>query len=214
MSAEDLGFIHRFTPGHGRVSQLALLLLHGTGGDENDLVGLGEALAPEAALLSPRGKVLENGMPRFFRRLREGVFDLEDLKARTLELAEFVRSASVAYHLPSDKILAVGFSNGGNIAASMLLLRPEVLAGAVLFRPMVPFIPEQAPDLSTKSVFIAAGEFDPIVGVEQPEKLRSILGQAGAHVTLRWFPSGHAISSEEVAEARRWLSGLIPVSSG
>ncbi|HEY3132519.1 MAG TPA: alpha/beta hydrolase [Acidobacteriota bacterium] len=211
MSAEDLGFIHRYTAGYGRASQLTLLLLHGTGGDENDLLGLGEALAPGAALLSPRGKVLENGMPRFFRRLSEGVFDLEDLKARTLELAEFVRNASVAYHLPSDKIVAAGFSNGANIAASMLLLRPDVLAGAVLFRPMVPFIPEQAPDLSNKNVFIAAGEFDPIVGVEQPEQLRTMLGQAGAHATLRWFPSGHAISSEEVVEARSWLSGLIPV---
>src|SRR3989442_7884875 len=206
MSAEDLGFIHRFNRGHGGASQLTLLLLHGTGGDETDLLSLGEALAPEAALLSPRGKVLDNGMPRFFRRFREGVFDLEDLKARTLELAEFVRSASVAYHLPSDKIIAAGFSNGANIAASMLLLRPEGLAGAALFRPMVPFVPEQSPDLSTKNVFIAAGEFDPIVGVEQPEQLRSILGQAGAHVTLRWVPSGHAISSEEVVEARKWLS--------
>src|SRR4029077_1658625 len=138
-------FLHEFVPG---TSERTLLLLHGTGGNERDLIPLGRELDPNASLLSPRGKVLENGMPRFFRRLAEGVFDLEDLKERTHELADFVVSAAAHYKIDIKNITAVGYSNGANIAASMLLLRPEILPAAVLFRAMVPLTPKTQPNLS------------------------------------------------------------------
>src|SRR5881398_4255125 len=150
-------FLHEFVPGN---SNRTLLLLHGTGGNERDLIPLGRELDPSAALLSPRGKVVENGMPRFFRRLAEGVFDLEDLKIRTNELADFVAAAAQHYGFSSDKVVAVGYSNGANIAASMLLLRPEILHGAVLFRAMVPLVPEKQPNLSRVRVWIGAGTND------------------------------------------------------
>jgi len=142
-------FIHEFVPGS---SSRILLLLHGTGGNERDLIPLGRELDPNAALLSPRGKVLENGMPRFFRRLAEGVFDLEDLKYRTNELADFVTAAAQHYGFATDQLVAVGYSNGANIAASILLLRPEILHRAVLFRAMVPLIPDALPELSSGRV--------------------------------------------------------------
>ncbi len=147
-------FIHEFVPG---TSNRTLLLLHGTGGNERDLIPLVRGLDSRAALLSPRGKVLENGMPRFFRRVAEGVFDLDDLKKRTNELADFVAAAAQHYGFASDKVVAVGYSNGANIAASMLLLRPKTLRGAVLFRAMVPLVPESLPDLSSVCVWIGAG---------------------------------------------------------
>jgi phospholipase/carboxylesterase len=160
MMAEELaGFKHRFVAGSGQEGA-TLLLLHGTGGNENDLLPLGRELLPGANLLSPRGKVLEHGMPRFFRRLAEGVFDEEDLKFRTEELAGFVKEASGRYDFDPDKLFAVGFSNGANIAASLLLMRPNLLRGAVLLRPMVPFEPEALPDLSGVRIFVAAGEMD------------------------------------------------------
>ena len=135
-------FIHEFVAGK---SNRTLLLLHGTGGNERDLIPLGRELDPNAALLSPRGKILENGMPRFFRRLAEGVFDLEDLKKRTHELADFVVAAADRYKIDIHNIVAVGYSNGANIAASMLLLRPEILSAAILFRAMLPLVPDQQP---------------------------------------------------------------------
>src|SRR5207245_1707060 len=147
-------FIHEFIPGS---SPRTLLLLHGTGGNERDLISLGRELDQNASLLSPRGKVLENGMPRFFRRLAEGVFDLEDLQKRTHELADFVKAAAKHYKIDINKIVAVGYSNGANIAASMLLLRPEILSAAILFRAMVPLVPETQPDLSSVRVWIGAG---------------------------------------------------------
>ncbi|MDP9254855.1 MAG: alpha/beta hydrolase, partial [Verrucomicrobiota bacterium] len=139
-------FVHEFVSG---TSERTLLLLHGTGGNEHDLIPLGRELDPAAALLSPRGKVLENGMPRFFRRLAEGVFDLEDLKKRTHELADFVVAETQHRKFAADQIVAVGYSNGANIAASMLLLRPEILRAAILFRAMVPLAPNNLPDLSS-----------------------------------------------------------------
>ena len=132
-------FIHEFVPGK---SERTLLLLHGTGGNEHDLIPVGREIDPNAALLSPRGKILENGMPRFFRRLAEGVFDIEDLKQRTNELADFIAAAAKQYNLVANQVVAVGYSNGANIAASMLLLRPEILHAAILFRAMVPLVPE------------------------------------------------------------------------
>src|SRR5438270_12484205 len=147
MDTSELGFVHRYIPAQV-ISKSTLLMLHGTGGNEDDMLELGRMLAPGMAMLSPRGKILENGMPRFFRRLAEGVFDIEDLQRRTHELADFVEAASAIYGFDARNVIAVGFSNGANIAASMLLLRPAVLSAAVLFHPMVPFIPETLPDLS------------------------------------------------------------------
>jgi phospholipase/carboxylesterase len=198
-------FIHEFVPG---TSNRTLLLLHGTGGNERDLIPLGRELDPTASLLSPRGKVLENGMPRFFRRLAEGVFDLEDLKKRTNELADFVAAATQHYGFASDNVIAVGYSNGANIAASMLLLRPEILRGAVLFRAMVPLVPENLPDLSSVHVWIGAGSEDPIIPTSETQRLVELLRSAGADVTLRFFNAGHGLTNSDVETAGRWLKDL------
>src|SRR5438067_6445629 len=175
-------FIHEFVPGK---SERTLLLLHGTGGNERDLIPLGHELDPNAALLSPRGKVVENRMPRFFRRLAEGVFDLEDLKIRTNELADFVAAAAQHYGFASDNVIAVGYSNGANIAASMLLVRPEILHGAVLFRAMVPLVPENLPDLSSLQVWIGAGSGDPIIPTSETQRLVELVRSVGADGTRR-----------------------------
>ncbi len=209
------GFIHHFIPADARQQTAeretppTLLLLHGTGGSENDLLELGQMLVPDAALLSPRGKVLENGMARFFRRLAEGVFDIADLKQRTYELADFIPAASAAYHFDLAHVIAVGYSNGANIAASTLLLRPGVLSAAVLLRPMVPLIPEPLPDLTGAPVFISAGQMDPIVLPRETERLEILLRQCGATVTTRWHPGGHALSHEDIHEAKAWLSTVL-----
>jgi predicted esterase len=199
----DLGFVHRFLP--GAPSAPVLLLLHGTGGDESDLLPLGEALVPGAARLSPRGRVLENGMPRFFRRLAEGVFDLDDLRRRTHELADFVEAAGQAYGLGGRKPIAVGFSNGANIAASLLLLRPGTLGGALLIRPMVPLVPETLPDLGGVPVQINAGQVDPLIPPPQSEALARLLTDAGANVKLRWIVGGHALTREDVDMGKEWF---------
>src|SRR6201991_3141371 len=157
-------FLHEFVPGN---PSRTLLLLHGTGGNERDLIPLGRELDAKASLLSPRGKILEDGMPRFFRRLAEGVFDLEDLKTRTNELADFVAAAVGHYKLVADHIIGVGYSNGANIAASMLLLRPEIMHAAVLFRSMVPLIPDKLPDLSRVHIWMGAGDQDPIIATSE-----------------------------------------------
>jgi phospholipase/carboxylesterase len=196
-------FIHEFVPGK---SAQTLLLLHGTGGNERDLIPLGHELDPDASLLSPRGKTLENGMPRFFRRLAEGVFDLEDLRKRTNELADFVTSASTRYQIDPEKITAVGYSNGANIAASLLLLRPEILSAAILFRAMVPLTPEAEPDLSMTRVLISEGDHDPIVSAAEAGRLSGLLRSAGADVTIRFFQSGHELTADDVNLAREWLS--------
>jgi len=206
--SEDLGFVHRFEPGDG--SGTTLLLLHGAGGDENDLVPLGRELMPGAALLSPRGKTLEHGAPRFFRRLAEGVFDHEDLLMRTHELAGFVEAATKQYKLDPSKLVAVGYSNGANIAASLTLLHPGLLRAAVLFRAMAPFELEATPDLSGMPVFIAAGRRDQMIPPNNTERLAEILGEAGAKVDLRWRDTGHALTYEEIAEAKQWLTEAIP----
>ena len=200
-------FIHEFVPG---ISERTLLLLHGTGGNEHDLIPLGRELDSNAALLSPRGKILENGMPRFFRRLAEGVFDLEDLKQRTNELADFVGRAAQHYKLAADQIVAVGYSNGANIAASMLLLRPEILHAATLFRAMVPLVPENLPDISRVRVWIGAGNQDPIIPMSETERLAQLLRRAGADVTVRFANATHALINDEVKTAGQWLDGLKP----
>ncbi|MBA2312974.1 MAG: alpha/beta hydrolase [Actinobacteria bacterium] len=209
MPDKELGFIHRYEPGSSG-SRLTLLLLHGTGADENDLLPLGRALAPEANLLSPRGKVLENGAPRFFRRFAEGVLDVEDLKARAHELAAFVERAAGAYELDPERVVAAGYSNGANIAGGLLLLHPKLLCAAALFRPMVPFEPDEMPDLSGFPVFIAAGRTDPIVPPEDAEKLAVMLEGAGAEVVARWQEGGHGLEPAEMDDAAKWLRTISP----
>jgi phospholipase/carboxylesterase len=196
-------FIHEFIPGK---ASRTLLLLHGTGGNERDLIPLGRELDPNASLLGPRGKVLENGMPRFFRRLAEGVFDLEDLQKRTHELADFVTSAAQHYKIDIERIVAVGYSNGANIAASLLLVRPEILSAAILFRAMVPLIPETKPDLTSVRVWIGAGAHDPIIPASNTKELVELLRNTGADVTIRFFQSGHELTSGDVDLAREWLT--------
>jgi len=198
-------FIHEFVPGS---SNRTLLLLHGTGGNERDLVPLGRELDPTAALLSPRGKVLENGMPRFFRRLAEGVFDLEDLQKRTHELADFIAAAADRYNIDNKNIIAVGYSNGANIAAGVLLLRPETFAAAILFRAMVPLEPEKPPELANVRVWIGAGNHDPIVPTSETQRLVELLRTAGADVTVRFLNVGHALTPADISLARDWLRNL------
>jgi phospholipase/carboxylesterase len=208
--ARDLGFAHRFFPGSKDGPTATLLVLHGTGGNENDLVPLARELAPGAAILSPRGKVSEYGAPRFFRRLAEGIFDHEDLVFRTHELADFIETAAEEYGVDRSKLVAAGYSNGANIAASLMLLRPGLLRAAVLFRAMVPFEPEGMPDLTGMPVFMASGRRDQMIPPDNSERLAEILGEAGADVDLRWRDTGHALSYEEVAEGREWLAGILP----
>lgn len=202
-----LDFIHRFISANSKAnkSSLTLLLLHGTGGTEDDLIPLGNELTPDASILSVRGKVLENGMPRFFRRLEEGVFDLEDLKMRTDELADFILKSSSIYDFDLKRLVAVGYSNGANIGASVLLRRPEVLAGAILFRAMVPFIPDVLPDLSKKFIILLEGMRDPIVSKQEAESLLKIFNKAHSNVTIKWQASGHNLTQEDIDSAKRWL---------
>jgi phospholipase/carboxylesterase len=202
-SRRDLGFAHRFEPATTQGAPF-VLLLHGTGGDENSLLPLGKAIAPGAALLSPRGKVLEQGMARFFRRLAEG-FDQQDLEARTKELAAFVERASVAYSIPAGKLVAAGFSNGANIASSLLLRFPQTLAGALIMRGMVPFVPQQALDLKRKPVLLLSGVDDPIVGTDEVAELANIFRAADAEVTLHWETAGHTLSQGDVLMAFDWM---------
>jgi phospholipase/carboxylesterase len=207
--SNQLGFTHRYIPSLGRRSDksgLTLLLLHGTGGNEDDLLQLGRELDPNAQLLSPRGKILEGGrIPRFFRRLAEGVFDIEDLKFRTHELVGFVEKASRIYGFDSRKVIAVGYSNGANIAASMLLLKPQTLSGAILFRAMVPLVPDNLPDLSDKRIFMSSGLRDPIATRQEAETLSGLFKQAHAVVDLQWQNSGHELTQDDVHAAKQWL---------
>jgi len=200
-------FLHEFVPGN---SDRTLLLLHGTGGNERDLIPLGRELDLNASLLSPRGKILENGMPRFFRRLAEGVFDLEDLKTRTNELADFVAAAVRHYKLAADQIVGVGYSNGANITASVLLLRPEIMHAAILFRAVLPLIPDKLPDLSSVCVWIGAGDQDPILPTSETQRLVELLRRAGADVTIRCFNAGHGLTNTDIEIAGQWLKDLKP----
>ena len=200
-----LTFTHNYLPAPSGTSADTLLLLHGTGGDEHDLLPLGRLLDPNANLLSPRGKVLENGMPRFFQRLSEGVFDVPDLIAQTQALADFVADAAGAYGFDPARVTAAGFSNGANIAAALLLLHPGVLRAAVLLHPMVPLVPKTLPDLAGTAVFIGAGRRDPLCSEAETERLAALLRQTGADVTLFWQPGGHVLTQAEADAAASWL---------
>lgn len=203
---EDLGFIHKYVPASDVESPEAVFIFHGTGGDEKSLLPIAGTIMPGAAVVSPRGKVLENGMPRFFRRLAEGVFDLEDLHLRTEELARFIEKARTAYGLEGKELVAAGYSNGANIAVSILLTYPGVFSKAALFHPMVPFVPERLPDLSGTEVLITAGTNDPIVVPEGTRELARLLRQSGALVDVFWHDRGHSLTSEELSAARTFLA--------
>jgi phospholipase/carboxylesterase len=202
MTREALSYIHRFEEG-AAANVPPLLLLHGTGGDENDLIPLARMVAPDAPLLSPRGKVLENGMPRFFRRLAEGVFDEKDVRRRAQESADFVEEARGQYSISSP--IALGYSNGANIAAAILLVRPEALGGAILLRAMVPLSQSPALDLKGKPVLVASGISDPIIPPENAARLATLLRRRGAVVEHRTLPTGHELSQADVTIARTWL---------
>jgi predicted esterase len=205
----ELGFQHVFDPGPPTPTDWTLLLLHGTGGDERDLVGLGRQLAPQAALLSPRGKVLESGMPRFFRRLAVGQLDIPDLLVRTDELAAFVTDAARTYGRDPAKIAALGFSNGANIAVSLLLRHPALLGAAALLRPILPYEPEGSPALEGTRVLIAAGEGDPYSSPEQTRRLAEVLDGAGAAVTVHVEPgAGHGLGRGDLGALEQWAAPL------
>ena len=206
MTEKDLGFVHRFLPAKESASGESLVVLHGTGGDENDLIGIGQAVAPGAAILSPRGNVLENGAPRFFRRLAEGVFDPKEVRSRGEELARFIRAAISSYGLDSSRVHALGYSNGANIASTVMLIEPGLLQSAVLFRPMLVFEPEKQNDLSGSSVFISAGRMDPIVPVSSVERLAELFEASHAEVTMKWQLVGHNLVPSEVREAADWFA--------
>ncbi len=213
MSIEP-AFVHIYVPPADITISETLLLLHGTGGGEESLIPVAGRILPGAGVLSPRGKVLENGKPRFFRRFSEGVFDLEDLRLRTAELAEFIIRASEFYSIDRGRLTAVGYSNGANIAANILLTYAGVIPNAVLFHPMVPFVPETLPDLSGTHILITAGTNDPIVGPEDTEDLAALLKEAGARVEVFWHENGHNLTRDEINAAKSFLSeSLIQVSS-
>jgi len=203
---DDLGFIHRFVPAEEAASGETLIVLHGTGGNENDLIGIGQAIAPGAAILSPRGNVSENGAARFFKRLAEGVFDPKEVRSRAEELAGFIRAAIAKYGLDVTRLYAFGYSNGANIASTVMFIEPDLLQGAILFRPMLVFEPEERSDLSGSSVLISAGRMDPIVPVSSVERLVELFEASRAEVTLKWQAAGHSLAPSEVREAAGWLA--------
>jgi phospholipase/carboxylesterase len=203
MTAPQFAYIHRFERG-ADTSRPPVLLLHGTGGDETDLLPLGREIAPGAALLSPRGNVLEGNMPRFFRRFREGLFDEDDVRRRAGELADFVAEARRAYSLAQP--FALGYSNGANIAAAVLLLHPQTLRGAILLRAMVPLAEPPKPDLSGIPVLILSGSSDPIATRPTAEKLAAALAAAGARVERGDLPAGHGLAQADVTKARAFYT--------
>lgn len=186
------------------VKETTLLLLHGTGGTEHDLIGLAKEIDAEANILSVRGNVLENGMPRFFRRIAEGVFDMADLRFRTDELYDFIKSASEEYGFELSKVIAIGYSNGANIAGNLLFRHPGSLAGALLHHPMVPDREAEVPNLRGVNVWIGAGTNDFICPLQETEELEQLLVNAGAHVEVAWFNYGHQLIMPEVQAAKAW----------
>lgn len=208
--SESCRFIHRFVPSPSGTSVILLLLLHGTGGNEEDLLGLGRELHADASLLSPRGKVLENGAPRFFRRLAEGIFDLQDVRLRAAELAEFVACAVREYDLEGAKVVAVGYSNGANIAATTMLLHAGRIHAAALLRAMVVLEPDESPDLTGAEIFISAGEADPIVPLAHVERLGDIFRGAGARVEIKIQQASHGLVRSDIFDCRTWLQRIAP----
>jgi len=203
-TGNDLGFIHRFIPGRD-MNRPPLLLLHGSGGDEHDLLPLAQRIAPGRALVSPRGKVNEQGITRFFRRAPDGAWDLGDFTFRTGELADFLRSARGAYRLPKPVVL--GYSNGANIGWSLLLKEPGAIAGAILLRAMLPFDPRPLPDLRGIPVLLIAGRYDELIPVDRAGLLAAMLGEAGADVSYEVLQAGHGLTEQDLSLASTWLAG-------
>jgi predicted esterase len=202
-----LAYAHIFEPGSDPTAP-PLLLLHGTGGDERDLLPLGRQLSPGSALLSPRGDVVEHGARRFFARLAEGVFDPAEVTRRTHALADFIGAATARHGVDRGRLMAVGFSNGANIAATLLQLRPESLAGAVLLRAMVVLDqPAVAGTLHGRRVLLANGTHDPIVPPDHPPRLAALLRAGGANVSLHLSPASHGLVTADLAAARAFLAG-------
>jgi phospholipase/carboxylesterase len=198
-------FVHQFVAGK---APYTVLLLHGTGGDESDLLPIGKSLAVGANLLSPRGKVLENGAPRFFRRLAHGVFDKEDIKVRAAELAGFVAEAAKEHHFDATRVYALGYSNGANIAHALMLLHPGLLAGGVLLRPMPVIEPDVMPDLKGIPVVIAAGEEDGMTTPELTGQLAKTLSGAGAKVDVKWLSAGHELTPYDFQVIQTYFKSL------
>lgn len=206
MATAPLCFAHHWVPPEPGGPSVTLLLLHGTGGDENDLLPWGSALARGAGLLSPRGQVREGGSNRFFRRFAEGVFDEADIRRRAAELADFVGHAADRYGFDRGNVCAVGYSNGANIAAAVLLLHPGALAGGLLYRAMLPLHPDPLPELPGSRVLLSAGRADPLVSAGATEELARLLRAAGGRVTLEWRDAGHGLVPADIEAGRRWLA--------
>jgi predicted esterase len=202
----SLDFIHQFLPAESDEPR-TLLMLHGTGGDEKDLIPLGQAILPGAAILSPRGRLLEHGMPRFFRRFQEGVFDLDSIREESAALAKFVSDASSQYGFDASKVIAAGFSNGANIAHSLLLLHPESVSMVIAIRSMTTFPDIEASGLEGKQLFISSGKADPIVPNADAEYLANQFRDGGAEVTHHWVEAGHNLTRGEIAAIAQWLGG-------
>lgn len=203
--ATHFTYQHVFEPGTHPAAP-PLLLLHGTGGSEHDLLRVGRAISPGSALLSPRGDVSEGGALRFFARLAEGVFDPQEITRRTHALGDFVAAATAHYKLDARRLIAVGFSNGANIAATLLLLRPETLGGGILLRSMVVLDQPAAPgSLSGKRVLLANGSMDPLVPPDHPEHLAELLRAGGADVQVNLIAASHGLTPQDVAAAQAWI---------
>jgi phospholipase/carboxylesterase len=208
-TATTLGFAHvHVVPSAGSTDGRTVLLLHGTGGTEHDLLDLGATVAPGMRLLGVRGQVLESGMPRFFRRLAEGVFDEADIVRRAADLAAFIPAAADAYGFDATKVVALGYSNGANIAAALLLLHAGTLSAAALLRAMLPLVPPVRPSLMGTPVLMAEGALDPIIPRANAERLAALLTESGADVTVNWEPTGHGLTPADVAVTQRWISTL------
>lgn len=205
-----MDFIHQFIPAPEPQSGRVLLLLHGTGGDENDMLPLGRDIDPDAGLLSLRGNVSENGMPRFFRRFAEGLFDEEDIVRRANELADFLQQAAERYKFDPSALTAVGYSNGANIAAAVWLLRGAAFRSAILLRAMVPLTPAKLPDLSGTRALICSGTRDQIVPIENAKRLAGLFRDSEATVTHRFEDSGHQLVVDEIRAAKGWLQESSP----
>jgi predicted esterase len=205
----DLSFIHVYEPAPG-ADRRTLLLLHGVGGDERDLLALARLLQPTAGVLSPRGQVEDRGMLRFFKRMPQGVYDMEDLPRRAAQLSAFVAAAAAHYRFDAHEVMAVGFAEGANIASTMLLACPETLAGAVLFRGAVPMMPDRMPKLPGTPILVSNGRHDRVTAPEDTSQLAALLRAAGADVTVVLQQAAHQLTHADVEQARAWLTSCGP----
>lgn len=213
MKADIENFTHQFIPGQESNTPFTLLLLHGNGGTESDLLLLGRALAPHAPLLSPRGRIIENGKPRFYRLISPADFEVTDLRVRADELASFVRTAAGVYHFDADNLVGVGHSNGANMAVALMLLHPSLLRAGILFRPQpqVPLISNPRPNFENRPILLVAGRNDVEIPSVEIEHLAELLRRSGANVTIKWHSGGHDLTNEEINLARDWLTLLPPL---